>query len=183
MVRPSGFPVERQRTIVTGKMYEFISEQGAKGVRLIELTQRDVKDATRLLTLLLGAAQPETSVRPLIQHPDQEKLLGLAKRMFAARKLRERLFNPGIFGEAAWDILLILYVMDNAGPRLSVTRLMQFAGVPITTGLRWLSTLESQQLIQREPHPNDARSFYVLLSDKARELMETYLSETLASET
>lgn len=182
MVRPAGFSVEVQGLIVTSKMYEFTTNHGAKGIRLIELTQRDVKDAARLLTLLLGSEEPATSTRVLVQNADQEKLVAIAKSMFSARKRRERLFNPGIFGEAAWDILLILYIMDNTGPRLSVTRLMQFAGVPITTGLRWLSTLESQQLIEREPHPNDARSFFVRLSDKARERLETYLSETIASE-
>lgn len=183
MVPLAGFPVEWQRTIVTGKMYEFTAGQGTKGIRLIELTQRDVKDAARLLSLLLESAPPAADTRAIIQHPNKEKLLGRAKSMLAARKRRMRMFNPGLFGEAAWDMLLILYVMDCEGPRLSVSRLVQFADVPLTTGLRWLSTLESQQLIHRDPHPNDARSFFVRLSDKARELMETYLSETLVSET
>jgi len=84
-----------------------------------------------------------------------------------------------MFGEPAWDLLLNLYVMDRKDSRLTIGHLIQLAGTAQTTSLRWLEYLEDQGLITRQQHPTDARKAFVALTDKARETLASYLSQTL----
>jgi DNA-binding MarR family transcriptional regulator len=177
------FPAQWQASIVTGEMYSFRDAKPSKGRRLIEVSPRDLRDAARLLALLLDSSPPAESSRELAEPANKDQLIKLATRMFEARRQRKRFFNPDLFGETAWDMLLVLYMFDERGPRLTIGRLAEFAGCASSSTVRWLSTLETQQLIERESHPNDARASFVRLSDKARKLLELYLSETLSSDT
>lgn len=83
-----------------------------------------------------------------------------------------------MFGEPGWDILLILYTEEDES-RPTISRLATAAGSPMTTGLRWLDHLESQQWICRRPHPTDGRVDFVELTDKARNALDSYFSEAL----
>lgn len=83
-----------------------------------------------------------------------------------------------MFGEAAWEMLLLLYVTDS-GPRQTVSRFAKLAGYSKSTAIRWIDYLAQHQFIHREPHPTDMRSAYVSLSTKGRETIEAYLFETL----
>ena len=161
------------------EMNKSAPEQHEKRRRLIELTQRDVKDAERLLTLMVESAPPAERERKVAVPPQSERLVKLAGDMIRDRRLRSRFFNQNLFGESGWDLLLILYTMDDSGPRLSIGRLQQYAGAASSSTARWLATLEDQRLIRRESHPTDARSNFVQLTDRGRTLLELYLSETL----
>lgn len=85
-----------------------------------------------------------------------------------------------MFGEPGWDILLILYTEEDAR-RQTISHLAT-ACSPMSTGLRWLDYLESQQWICRRPHPTDARVDFVELTDKARNALDSYFSEALMIE-
>ena len=162
-------------------MYQFPDGQPRKNFRFIELSARDAQDAARLLTLLLESRPPAERTRKLPDPPNKDELIQLASKMFSARKRRAEFFNPDMFGETAWDFLLVLYMLDERGPRLTVGRLSEFADAPSSSTVRWLGSLESQQLVTRESHPTDARASFVRLTDRGRELMEVYLSETLTA--
>jgi DNA-binding MarR family transcriptional regulator len=166
---------------VTAEMYQFPDEQPEKNFTFIELSPRDVQDAARLLKLLLKSRPPAQQTRKLPIPSNKDELIRLASKMLYARRLRTRLFNPDMFGESAWDFLLALYMTDERGPRLTIGRLRELADVPSSSAARWLDSLESQQLVMRESHHTDARTFFVQLTDKGRELMEVYLSETLTA--
>lgn len=162
--------------------------------RSIELSPQDLKIAARLLTLILNApptprlttaemgAMVQTPAPPS-RSPTQEQLHKLATSMFHARKRRDQFFHPGLFGEAAWDVLLALYIMDQHGPRLTIGTVSKVADVPTATILRWLQTLEDQGLTERQPHPHDKRSALIRIAPKGRAAMEAYLSETLVYST
>jgi DNA-binding MarR family transcriptional regulator len=102
----------------------------------------------------------------------------LAREILRDRRRRSKIFNPSMFGEPAWDMLLILYASMTDVPRLSVGRLSSLSGAPPTTALRWLDYLEMDRLVVREANPDDRRSDFVSLTDKGRSAMEQYLSET-----
>jgi DNA-binding MarR family transcriptional regulator len=87
-----------------------------------------------------------------------------------------------MFGEPAWDMLLVLYMSEQHGSRPTISSLTQFSGARPTTALRWLDYLEAQQLIGRETHPTDRRAALVWITDKAREALDSYLCETLGTE-
>jgi len=171
-------------------MYERPDRDEDRSTRILELSRQDIKNAVRLLSLILDApsstrapeAAPALPTKAdLSEPPDREQLLQLARWLFHARKARDRFFHPGLFGEAAWDMLLALYTMDQAGPRLTIANLSKIAGVPTATILRWLQTLEDQALVARRPHPHDRRSALVQITEQGRAAMESYLSETLVT--
>lgn len=92
------------------------------------------------------------------------------------RSLRRKLFDPHLFGEPGWDILLALYVIDDVERRLSIAELTAITHVPLTTSLRWLAYLEEQDLVSRTAAPNDQRVVLVELTDEGRQAMESYFS-------
>jgi DNA-binding MarR family transcriptional regulator len=92
------------------------------------------------------------------------------------RSLRRKLFEPNLFGEPAWDILLALYVIDHVERRLSIAQLTAVTHVPLTTALRWLAHLEEQDLVSRSIAPSDHRIVLIELTRCGRRAMEAYFS-------
>lgn len=154
-------------------MYQESGRQKSRDESRVELSERDRDDAARLLSLLLGDGAVEKRRREI-------GLLELANAILNDRRRRSEIFNPSMFGEPAWEMLLTLFVMDREGPRLTIGALATRSGAKLTTALRWLEYLEDQNLVRREPHPNDSRTAFVRLTDKARDALELYLSGTLA---
>ena len=84
-----------------------------------------------------------------------------------------------MFGEPAWDMLLLLYAQDS-GQRQTVNRLIELSEGSKTTALRWIDYLETQRLIERSSHPTDRRMAFVELTEKGRGAIEVYLSGTVS---
>ena len=147
------------------------SEKAKSVSTLIRLSGQDVEDARRLLSLLASgeAAAPSP----------QKTYVERAREILLRRKRREQIFGKGMFGEPAWDMLLLLYV--EPGRRQTVSRLAELAGLSKSTAIRWMDYLEEQKLVRRETHPTDKRSISVELSSRGRDSMETYLSDTAVS--
>jgi DNA-binding MarR family transcriptional regulator len=150
-------------------MYHHRNREKSRDGGGVELSSRDREDAARLLALLLGEGGVDQRQRDM-------DLTRLAETILEARRRRAEVFNPAMFGEPAWELLLTLFVMDSRGPRLTIGRLAQVAGTKLTTALRWLDYLEDQAFVQREQHPTDARTAFIELTDKAREALHLYLS-------
>lgn len=83
-----------------------------------------------------------------------------------------------MFGEAAWDMLLALYILERSDQRQTVGALMQHAGAPTTTAKRWLDFLEGRGLVARTPHPTDRRTAFVSLTQNGRSKLDLFYSET-----
>jgi DNA-binding MarR family transcriptional regulator len=108
--------------------------------------------------------------------PEQRQILrDEAAREQRRRGLRRKLFDPYLFGEPAWEILLALYVAD-VERRLSIAQLTAVTHVPLTTALRWLALLEDQDLVSRTIAPDDQRIVLIELTDSGRRAMNAYLS-------
>jgi DNA-binding MarR family transcriptional regulator len=153
-------------------MFEERDWATAEQDQTVNFTQEDREDAVRLLTLIIGKVRADQTVRQFETAP-------VARALLDDRKRRSAIFNPGMFGEPAWELLLNLYITDQGGPRLTIGKLIQVAGLPQSTSLRWLDYLEDQKLIVRNEHPTDARTAFVELTDKAREALASYLSQML----
>jgi DNA-binding MarR family transcriptional regulator len=113
---------------------------------------------------------------------ERESLRAQAARERYLRSQRRKLFNPHMFGEPAWDILLALCEMDDIERRLSIAQLATITHVPLTTSLRWLSYLEDQDLVSRSIAPHDHRMVLIELTDEGRRTMENYFREALGSD-
>jgi DNA-binding MarR family transcriptional regulator len=157
----------------------------------ITLSERDRRAAAHLLNALLRDAgdrgrELTTLAKEKGQDVSNEErsiLAERARKTYVNRARRSQIFNGAMFGEAAWDMLLALYVTDLSGARHTVTGLNNLAGVPQTTALRWLDFLETkEQLVTRKPSRMDGRIFYVELTDKGRQLLDTYFSGIVSEE-
>lgn len=149
---------------------------------ILRITERDVEDARRLLSLLVagtGARWGEAPMPGECSGPDVSPpaLMRRARDTLANRRRRQDIFGKAMFGEPAWEMLLLLYITEP-GPRQSISRLADESGASRTTALRWIDYLEGQGLIRREAHPNDRRIAFVQLTQKGRQSIELYLIET-----
>jgi hypothetical protein len=128
----------------------------------------DLRD--RLLAILRQLDRATGEVSTISETPTAKRIAAILK----ARRLRENFFDPGLFADPAWDMLLDLYVADLEGFRLAVGSLSVGAAVPATTALRWINFLEKEGLFVRHRDPLDARRVFVSLTTRARDAMDAF---------
>ena len=142
--------------------------------------------AEQLLTLAEqseGESVPRPSRRQsggddLLSFADPDQLARLARAMYIARDRRRRYFNPQLFADPAWDILLDLFIQKSAARQVSVTSACIAAQVPPTTALRWISILIEQELVSREEDESDRRRAFLRLSEYGDKLIRRHLIDT-----
>lgn len=100
----------------------------------------------------------------------------VVRQIIANRQARSRFFDPELFGDPAWDMLLDLTAAHGEGTQVSVTSLCIAAGVPATTALRWLTQMVESGIFMRVPDPADRRRAFIALSDKAVAAMSGYFA-------
>lgn len=161
-------------------------DKAQDSLKTIFLTERDIQAAARLLRLLVGeeegSGRETTTLAAGNVHPirNQDRLARVkrAQQIYVDRVRRSKVFKSVMFGEAAWDMLLALYITDESSARHTVTGLVNLSRVAPTTALRWLEFLENEQLVSRASKLSDKRVTLIELTDKARELLDTYFSGT-----
>jgi DNA-binding MarR family transcriptional regulator len=147
---------------------------------------------------LIGFAADSEEFRPQteskIRHPMQvaepsqpaktsfdPRLVAVAEEIYKARRKRDaqfqKFFGDGLFCEPAWDILLDLYINNGQAKTISVSSACLASAVPVTTALRYISELVRRQLVERSPHPDDRRAFFLHLSSLAVSIMEGWLTQ------
>lgn len=149
--------------------------------RFVELSDSDARQLQRLLRLL-SEAQEEGSWTGVYEHGQERATNPLvashghsvARAILLSRQARKAVFASSIFGEPAWDMLLTLYVAEQEGLRLTVTRLAEQSDAPLTTAIRWIDYLDQSKLVTRRPHVHDGRVVLVELTDAARAKLESY---------
>jgi hypothetical protein len=100
----------------------------------------------------------------------------LVRRIIRQRHLRARFFDPALFADPAWDILLDLTAARAEHKRVSVTSLCIASGVPPTTALRWIGQLTAAGLLERIDDETDRRRTFLALSDSAADAMARYFA-------
>lgn len=118
---------------------------------LIAAAERSVADLSDKLVALRQIEEPAD------RQVDKSVAVGVAKRLYRLRRMRDRYFEAGIFGEPAWDILLSLYIARAEKRPVSTTDACLDAAVPTTTALRWLTKLEKEGHVRRHPAEDDDR--------------------------
>lgn len=140
----------------------------------LTLSPRDVRNAVRLLELLKTHRNAPSKTR------SRENLLATAQFSLEARQGRLEHFSPAMFGEPAWDLLLVLYVTRADTPAPAVSSLAKIAGIAITTAFRWIDYLEEKRLIVRDRSSDDGRALTVALSQDGRARLDDYFADVLA---
>ncbi len=117
-----------------------------------------------------GSAAPQSGVR--VPLPDPR----MVRQVIANRQARGKFFDPALFGDPAWDMLLDLTAAHGEGTQVSVTSLCIAAGVPATTALRWLTQMVETGIFLRVPDPADKRRAFIALSDRSLAGMAGYFA-------
>ncbi len=100
------------------------------------------------------------------------------------RRVRSQYFPDELFSDPCWEMLLDLYDAHLGGAEVTVTSLGAASGVPQTTALRRMETLQSHGLIVRNEDKDDKRRIIVKLTSAGlvavERFFETYSSKRLA---
>ena len=166
-------------------MYRNCDDRDDDDRRPVELSERDVRHLVRILLALTGSQFSQHSADNsdrVSGEVDRTLLIARAQRAFLNRQRRSDYFSKAMFGEPAWDMLLILYLTDAAGSRQTLRSLHEMSGSAQTTALRWLAYLEKEKLIERDPHPTDKRTAFIYLTDKGRGALDAYFAGLLSDE-
>ena len=108
----------------------------------------------------------------------RQLLVEQARRMYRARHARQRYLPANLFGEPAWEILLVLYIEAGQRP-MNATSVALITNAPETTALRWAEILQDEGLVESYPHLTDRRLRLLQLSLRGRAILDQYLQETL----
>ncbi len=93
------------------------------------------------------------------------------------RRLRHRYFDPALFADPAWDILLDLFAARIEGQQVSVSSLCIAAAVPPTTALRWVRQMTDNGLCRRIDDSLDKRRAFIALGDQGYLAMCRYFAD------
>jgi DNA-binding MarR family transcriptional regulator len=96
------------------------------------------------------------------------------RMLIKLRRMRERFFEPSLFADPGWDILLDLYAAADEGKSVSVSSLCIAAAVPPTTALRWITNMTEAGLLIRVQDPGDARRVFIELAPHTYNQMQAY---------
>lgn len=107
------------------------------------------------------------------QSPTEHKRQALTD-MRSLRRLRGQLFPSELFSDPCWEMLLDLYDAHLGGAEVTVTSLGAASGVPQTTALRRMETLQGHGLIARVEDSGDKRRTIIKLTDPGLAAVEKY---------
>lgn len=108
-------------------------------------------------------------------HFDDAKREKLARRLFDERSIRDEFFPNGMFGESAWDALLLLFSHDQSSTLTAsdiATRLDKSTSVTS----RWLKFLEEVGLVESRVDRLDPRRTIVEMTVEGRTAISAYLA-------
>jgi len=152
--------------------------------RLLQLSSEVSRIANTLARLSTHSDQFDGNEETRQAGPVPEVDPGLIASVMRARRLRANFFEPELFADPAWDMLLELFHCELTHRRVPVSNLCSSAGVPATTALRWLKTMVDKGLVVRRDDPLDGRRVYVELQPHASEALKRYfgmIAETPAA--
>jgi DNA-binding MarR family transcriptional regulator len=100
------------------------------------------------------------------------------RRFLRLRRMRDQFFDPTLFADPAWDMLLDLMAARLERAQVAVSSLCIAAAVPPTTALRWIKAMTDHALFERCADPEDGRRIFIQLSDSALKSMGRYFEAT-----
>jgi len=102
-------------------------------------------------------------------------LVRRALAMMEMRQLRHKFFNPAMFGEPAFDMLLALYAINSSPAILPLHFLSPHIGVSESCAARWLRFLVKEGLaLSVGGEDGQPGTIQAALTDKGRTLLDEY---------
>lgn len=147
--------------------------------RLLELSSEVSRIASRLASLSVEP-EPETETASAIPSADRPEVsLETVSAVIRRRGQRTHYFAEELFADPAWDMMLDLLEAEMSNRRVSVSSACIAAGVPASTALRHLKTLEEKRLVVRLADPLDGRRYWIELAPEASVAMRRWFADNL----
>jgi DNA-binding MarR family transcriptional regulator len=147
-----------------------LDEAAAAGPVTIDLAESDIAALKRILSSLAKEA-PHAKVSG-----DGRAEKEIAQMIFDFRMARTQLFPASMFGEPAWDMMMALYIANQAPAAADLAR---WTNTPLSTAMRWIAYLEGHDLVVRETSAEDRRVQTIRLTSEARISMERLFADFL----
>lgn len=128
----------------------------------------------RLSFLIRDLAKTRSDPRVDADPVDRSHLIAAAADAFRVRQQRSMFFAKAMFGEPAWDLLLVLYIAEGTGEPRTVNQASELAGVAPTSAKRWIEYLEQNQLVSRRNHTSDSRRILLELTARGRDGLDSF---------
>jgi len=123
-------------------------------------------------SLAPGPSAPANPAPPVVT---DAMLVGVARRVSETRQL----FPPGVLRDAAWDMLLRLFIANHDGETLCVKDLTLLCNESPAGGVRRIDRLQDAQLVVRRTDRQDHRRIVVGLTEAGRSAMREMLKAML----
>ena len=133
-------------------------------------------ELSQALQSQLNDVQSKFSPEPAMLFADDMPEAAEIRTMLRLRRLRDNFFDPVLFADPAWDMLLDLMAAKLEGDQVAVSSLCIAAAVPPTTALRWIKAMTDHKLFERHADPTDGRRIFIRLSDGATIGMARYFA-------
>jgi DNA-binding MarR family transcriptional regulator len=156
-------------------------EPASKGADLIALPRETFERLLALAHIVDPRFEVDSNLLawpPRTRRGSRAPTVAMARKFYQLRRRRSAYFDPMLFAEPAWDMLLDLYVAEREGRPMAVLSACIGAAAPQTTALRWMRILETQGLIRKEVDKRDARRIYVRLTEDGIARMRALLRES-----
>jgi DNA-binding MarR family transcriptional regulator len=112
---------------------------------------------------------------------EEHQLVECARSLMKARAEVAKLAPAGLFRDAAWDVMLELFVRIEEGGIVYVKQLAIASGQSTASAMRLLDRLESAGMLARVRDSLDHRRMIVTLAESGRELMKAMLCKIALS--
>lgn len=106
-------------------------------------------------------------------------LRALAKRMLNDRMRRDEFLPTSLFGEAGWDVMLILF-SGEPGTSDCAESLSSRIDLPLSTIMRWIAVLEMEGLVEARPQSSRSEREAVRLSESGFHSVQAYLRAAMS---
>ena len=123
----------------------------------------------------LAHSAPVGIARATIAADADADLVAFARQLLRERRLRERFFDPKLFADPVWDLLLDLFVADQEQRDISISSASIAANVASTTALRYIAHMVEVGMLVRRADPADHRRVLVALHPNTSARVEAYL--------
>jgi hypothetical protein len=149
-------------------------------LRLSEEVTR-IAGALAALSITSASSSPAQRTGSAVIDNDKERVVSLesVRWLIKARRSRARYLPDELFADPAWDILLDLLHAELTQHRVPVSSLCIAAGVPATTGLRYINSMVEQSLLVRRPDPRDGRRVFIELAPDVSTSLRRYFADVV----
>ncbi|MBL0769603.1 winged helix DNA-binding protein [Sphingopyxis sp. XHP0097] len=145
---------------------------------IVELRSR-IDEIHELLAGRSGTAVPTVGDGGVATDPGASRAVLVNQLAFniQIRRLRRHHFGSPQVSGPVWDMLLDLMLAASNGRILSASDLATGAGVPLSSGLRMIGSLETMGFVRRSTDERDRRRTIVRLTDHGTERMTSYFEK------